>query len=78
MNINDFISKVENEFEELNSGSLNPDSVIREHVSWDSVNALIFIALINVEYNVEINAEDLVSSSTVQDLYNIVESRKTP
>ena len=76
MSISNFISKVENEFEELNPGTLNPESVIREHVSWDSVNALIFIALINVEYSVEINAEDLVKSNTVQELFNIVEARK--
>ena len=77
MSILDFIGKVEDEFDELDPGTLKPDSVIREHVSWDSVNALIFIALINVEYSVEINAEDLVKSDTVQDLFNIVEARKT-
>ena len=41
------------------------------------MNALIFIALINVEYSVEINAEDLVNSKTIQELYNIVEDRTT-
>ena len=77
MSVNDFIGKVENEFEELKPGTLYPDSIIKEHVSWDSVNALIFIALINVEYSVEINAEDLVNSKTIQELYNIVEARTT-
>lgn len=75
MKINDFISKVENEFEEIEPGSLQPESVIRNHVNWDSVNALIFIALISVEYDVEINAEDLVNSSTLQDLFGIVKAK---
>lgn len=76
MDINDFIEKIENEFDDIQAGTLKPDSVIREHVAWDSVNALIFIALVNVEYNVEINAEDLVKSSTVQDLFNIVQDKE--
>lgn len=75
MKINDFISKVENEFEEIEPGSLKPESVIRDNISWDSVNALIFIALISVEYDVEINAEDLVNSSTLQDLFGIVKAK---
>jgi len=70
-----FISNIEEEFEDLKKGALIPASVIKEHFTWDSINALIFIAHVNVEYNVEINAEDLVNSNTVQDLYNIVESR---
>jgi acyl carrier protein len=73
--INEFIVKVEEEFEDLESGVLKPESVIRDHFTWDSINALILIAHVNVEYGVVINAEDLVNSKTVQDLYDIVNSR---
>ncbi len=76
MDINDFIQKIENEFDDIQPGTLKPESIIREHVEWDSVNALIFIALVNVEYDVEINAEDLVKSSSIQDLFNIVQSKE--
>jgi acyl carrier protein len=75
VNIDEFIVKVEEEFEDLQNGALKPDSVIREHFNWDSINALIFIAHINVEYEVVINAEDLVKSITIQDLFDIVKSR---
>ena len=74
--IQEFISRIENEFEELKKGSLTPDSVIKEHFSMDSISALMFIAHVNVEYGVVINAEDLVKSKTVKDLYYIVNSRK--
>ena len=73
--INEFIVKVEEEFEDLDSGVLKPESVIRDHFTWDSINALILIAHVNVEYGVVINAEDLVNSKTVQDLYDIVNTR---
>ena len=75
VDIHQFITGVEEEFEEMPKGALKPDSVIREHFTWDSINALIFIAHINVNYNVEITAEDLVNSITVGDLYNNVKSK---
>ena len=41
----------------------------------DSINALIFIAHVNVEYDVVIDAEELVNSEKVRDLYDIVLSK---
>lgn len=73
--IEEFITRVEDEFEDLESGTLEPNSVLREKFTWDSVNALIFIAHVNVEYGVVINAEDLTNATDVQSLYNIVKDR---
>ncbi len=75
MNINDFIRKVEEEFEDIEPNSLVPTDVLREKFTWDSINALIFLAHVNVEYDVELSAEELVKLETVQDLYDIVESK---
>jgi acyl carrier protein len=72
MSVEKFIEQVEEEFEELESGSLKPESNFREYFEWNSVNALIIIALIDSEYDVTINAEDIQNSETVQDLYNKV------
>ena len=76
VDIKEFITKVEEEFEDMPKGALSPESVIREHFTWDSINALIFIAHVNVNYDVEITAQDLVDSATVQDLYNLVKGKK--
>lgn len=76
--IEDFIFGVKKAFEEIENtktDSLQPESVFREHIAWDSINALIFIAYVNVKYDVVITAEDLVRSSTMQDLYNLVQDR---
>lgn len=73
--IEEFIKGVEGEFEDMEPGKLHPDSVIRDHFTWDSINALILIAHVNVEYGVVINAEDLVNAKTIQDLYDIVDTR---
>ncbi|MCF8350319.1 MAG: acyl carrier protein [Bacteroidales bacterium] len=76
MKIEDFISKIEEEFEDVNKGQLKPESKIREHFEWDSVNALVFIAMVNVEYDVVITAEDLQKSETVQDIFTTIQEKK--
>ena len=73
--IEEFITRVEGEFEDLEVGKLSPQSVIREHFTWDSISALIFIAHVNVEYDVVITADDLISSQTIEDLYGLVSSK---
>lgn len=75
MNITDFIRKIEEEFEDLKPNTLQATDVLKEKFTWDSINALIFLAHVNVEYDVEINAEELIQSETVQDLYNLVHSK---
>ena len=72
MSIEKFIDQVEEEFEELEQGTLKPDSNFREYFEWNSVNALIIIALIDSEYDVTINSEDIQQAATVQDLYHKV------
>ena len=75
MNITDFIAKIEDEFEDIQPNSLVPTDVLAEKFTWDSINALIFLAHVNVEYDVEITADELIKSKTVQDLYDLVESK---
>ena len=75
MKIEDFIAKLEEEYEDLTPGTLNPGSVFREVFEWNSINALILIALVKTEYDVTINAEDIATSKTVADLFRIIQSR---
>ncbi len=72
MKIEDFILKIENEFEDLTPGKLKPESRFRELFDWNSVNALTMIALVDSEYDVMLVADDFQKSKTIQDLYNIV------
>jgi acyl carrier protein len=75
MKIEDFIAKLEEEYEDLVPGTLKPASVFREVFEWNSINALILIALVKTEYDVTINAEDIATSKTVEDLFLIIQSR---
>ena len=75
MDIGDFIKKIENEIEEIEPGSLKPDTNYRNIPGWSSMHALIIIALIDTEYNVTITGSDIRSCQTVNDLFTIVKSR---
>jgi acyl carrier protein len=75
MNIDEFILKIEEEFDDITPGTLKPESKFRAAVEWNSVNALIFIALISNEYDVVINGLDIEKALTVQDLFEIVKKR---
>ncbi|MEI7490623.1 MAG: phosphopantetheine-binding protein [Bacteroidota bacterium] len=75
MDIQNFIIKIEGEFEDLKPGLLKPDSKFRDAFDWNSINALILIALIKTEYNVTLTANDLIKSKTIKDIYTIVETR---
>jgi len=75
MSIEEFIRQIEDEFDDLKPGVLKPASKFREVFEWNSINALILIAMVKTEYEVTLVADDLIKSKTIQDIYNIVESR---
>jgi acyl carrier protein len=77
LDINDFISKIESEFEDIIPGSVKPETKFREHFEWTSVNALVLFSMINVEYGITLTAEDLQKSVTVKDLFDIITEKSS-
>lgn len=76
MEINDFIRKVEQEFDDVEEGSLEPQFNFRESEGWSSMHALVMIALIDVEYEVTVGGDDLRGMKTIQDLYDFVVEKR--
>ena len=76
-NIEEFIGTLETEFDELEPGTLKPETKFTDMDEWSSMHSLIIIALIDAEYDVTITGEDLMSISNVEGLYEIVKSRQT-
>lgn len=73
--ISEFIKKIEFEIDEIETGALTPETKYREMESWSSMLGLIFIALIDMEYDITINGEELINAITIQDLYNVVQEK---
>ena len=69
MNIEEFIKKIENEFVELQPGTLGPDDSLRDLIDWSSLNALILMALIKTDYGIVISSEGLRKCETVRQIF---------
>ncbi|HRD40036.1 MAG TPA: acyl carrier protein [Bacteroidia bacterium] len=77
MSINEFIQKLEAEFEDMPQGTLKAETDYRSIKGWSSMHALIIIAFIDINFNITLSGADLKSTQTVQDLYNLVQQKKS-
>jgi acyl carrier protein len=75
MKIQQLIDQIENEFDEVQPGTIKPESSFREMDGWSSMHALILIALIDNEYDILLTGEQLKNAQTVQDLFEIIQSK---
>lgn len=74
--IGDFIKEIESEIEEIEPGTLTPETDYRKMDYWSSMHALIILALIDTNYDLILTGEELRQCHTIQDLYNFVKSKK--
>jgi len=75
MELNQFIQKFAEQFEETEPSLIDKDTKFKELEEWSSLIALSIIAMVDEEYQVKIKGDDIRNSITVEDLYNIVKSR---
>lgn len=74
--VEEFTTQLSAEFEDVEPGSVLPDTNYRDIKNWSSMYALIIIAFVDANFDVQLNAEDLKNTQTVRDLYNVVCQRK--
>jgi acyl carrier protein len=77
MELNEFVTKLEAEFEEMPAGTLKPDTDYRSIKGWSSMHALIIIAFVDINFNITLNGSDLKATKTVKDLYDLVQQKKS-
>ena len=76
LDINLFIEQLEEEFDEdIKPGTLKPDSNLEDTLELTSVNALILISLVKVEYDVAIEADEFTKCVTVSDVFDIIKKK---
>jgi acyl carrier protein len=76
MDINGFIANFADQFDETDPSTITADTVFHDLPDYSSLVALSIIAMIDEEYDVPLSGNDMRSSVTVEDLFNIVKSRK--
>ena len=75
MEINDFIQNFADQFEETDASELTATTVFRDIKEWSSLIALSIIAMVDEEYDVTLKGDDIRKSKTIEDLFNLVQSR---
>jgi acyl carrier protein len=76
MDINDLITKLEGEFEDIPKGTLTPSTKITDIQGWGSMHALIVIALMDAEYGITVKGDELRSIQSIQDLFDLAKKKK--
>ena len=76
MEINSFIRLIEEEFEEIEPGSLTENDNFKDVLSWSSMNILLLLAKIKEELGVDLTIGELSDSKNFKELFDLIVSRK--
>ena len=77
ISIEEFTSQLATEFEDVDPNTITPDTNYREIKNWSSMYALIIIAFVDANFDVQLNAENLKNSQTIKDIYDIILSKQS-
>ena len=72
MDVNTFISKFADIFDDTDVSALRPETNFRELDEWSSLSALGVISLADEEFGVELSIKDMREANTIQELYDII------
>jgi acyl carrier protein len=76
MNIELFIQKFADQLEDAEANKITEKTVFTDLDEWSSLTALSIIAMVDEEYDVKITGNDIKAAATVEDLFNIIKSKK--
>lgn len=76
MELNEFVEHFAEQFDDTEICDFQSDTKFKEMDEWSSLLALSIIAMVDEEYDVRIKGDDIRSSMTIEDLFNLVKSRK--
>lgn len=76
MELQDFIQNFADQFDDVNVKELTADTEFKSLDEWTSLAALSIIAMIDDEYEVSVNGNDIRNSETIGDLFELVKPKK--
>lgn len=75
MELNEFVQLFAEQFEDTPATEITKDTKFRDLDEWSSLLALSIIAMVDDEFDVSLNADDMKKSHTVEDIYNAVQAK---
>lgn len=75
MDLEKFIKLLEEELDDIPKGNLQANTNYRDVEGFSSMHALIIIACIDNEFDVLLKGNELKETNTIEELYNLVQSK---
>ena len=75
MEIKEFIEHFAEQFDNTDISVFSAETVFHELDDYTSLIALSIIAMVDEEYGVALNANEMSSAVTIEDLYNTVKAK---
>ena len=75
MEINEFIEKFAEIFDDTDAATLSPETNFRELDEWSSLSALGAIALADELFDYELTSANLKSANTIEELFDLISSK---
>lgn len=77
MDINSFISDFTDQFDETDFEEFKPETDYRNDLEeWSSLTGLAILNMIDKKYGVKLSVTDIKGTTTIEDVYNLVLSKK--
>lgn len=76
MEIKEFIQNFAEQFDETDASVFTPETVFHDLDEWSSLVGLSLIAMIDDEYDVTIKGDELRAAKTINDVFELVKSKK--
>ena len=75
MDANDFIKNFAAQFDDTDASEFTLETKFRELNEWSSLNALAILNMIGKKYSVVLKPEEMKPTNTVQELFDLVQSK---
>lgn len=75
MDLQNFIQQLTEIFEDADPDTIKPEANFREIEGYSSLVAFLIMGLANEEYNVNLTADDMRKSNTIEDIFMIIKSK---
>ena len=75
MELQEFVQNFANQFDDTDAELFTPSTKFRDLEEWTSLIGLSIILMVDEEYGITIEADDMKLAQTIEELFNIVKAK---
>jgi acyl carrier protein len=75
MEIKEFIAKLDEVLADTDLSTITPETKLEDIDEWSSLSALGLMTMVDMEYDVDLEADDIRNAVTIQDIFNVIQEK---